>query len=95
MTTIETATKMRRLAALGKMNAVVMIADEQRLHWMTSSCHYNHVEEGEYSITIWTNTKEDAKLLLDVINSHFEETQNSAIEVLTNNLFTIQLSFEY
>lgn len=86
---------MRRLAALGKMNAVVMMADEKRLHWMTSSCHYSEYEEGLYNVTIWTDTKEEAQLLLRAINRAFAEKKDAEIEEENEDLFTISFTFEY
>lgn len=92
---MSTEIEMKRLAALGKMNAAVMIADENRFHWMTSSCHYSNEEEGLYDITIWTDTKEEAQLLLRVINRAFPEKKDSKIEELREGLFTLTLNFEY
>ena len=86
---------MRRLAALGKMNAVVMMADEKRLRWMTSSCHYSEYEEGLYNVKIWTDTKEEAQLLLRAINRAFAEKKDAEIEEVSEDLFTINLVFEY
>lgn len=91
MTNVSTT---RRLIALGKANAAIMIADNYRYHWYLSSLHYSFCDEGQFEFSCWTNTKSESQLLKDAIIAHFADAQDISIEE-TDDQYCLSIKFEY
>lgn len=88
------ASTTRRLIALGRANAAIMIADNYRYHWYLSSMHYSFCDEGHFDFSCWTNTKAESQLLKDAIIANIADAQDVSIEK-TDDQYRLSIKFEY